>query len=141
MEESATHVATLFEEMMRRFDAQTMLIEKKFEDQRSFNDEVALEVVQPGCRVAADLLGKSVQTEADLASPRLRPQGDPPLRPALYPVLTNNGPPVLEQPARQSQRNELAPTRYPPPSPVEPVGYTKPPKHDFPRFSGELPRL
>ena len=62
---------------MKRFDAQTDLIEKKFEDQRTFNEEIALEVTQLGRRVAADVHGKTAPPEEDLASPRPRSQADP----------------------------------------------------------------
>ena len=52
MSESSEQVTKMFEEMMKRFDAQTDLIEKKFEDQRTINEEIALEVMQLGRRVA-----------------------------------------------------------------------------------------
>lgn len=164
MGETEAQVNNLFDEMVKRFEAQTALIEKKFEDQRTFNDEIALEVAQLGRRVAADLHGKATQVEDDLlsqgeapsrteelASPRPRSQGDPPVRPAVYPVLTNNGPPILDpRPSRTIHGEPTAPPHQrtlrgepsdPSPPSVEPAGYTKPPKHDFPRFNGELPRL
>nr|XP_051225897.1 uncharacterized protein LOC127343754 [Lolium perenne] len=156
LETSGAEMKVMLEQIMRRLDDGVEVSNKRHDEQIAFNAQVARDL--QACRKQIDLTQADVdevrQAAATMTSPTAaRSQvGDQHAAAAAfvasgmgvpgYPRLANDGAPLIPaapdvqlhhpQPARQIR----VPAQF-----EDRDTFVKPPKHDFPRFDGELPNL
>jgi hypothetical protein len=160
LEESATTTQGLLEQLIKRFDEQTVVGDQRHAMQAAFNAQVSQEL--QSVRKQLDLTQADVDEAHRVGSPALSPTGstilDARALPSVAPAavrsgqarLINDGPPLIKDLppvalGAQQQQPQPPPIRrnseYDFGDRVEDGGYIKPPKHDFPRFDGSLPNL
>ena len=153
MEENADQVKTLLESIVKRLDGQAEIGNKRHAKQLVLNAEFTKEL--QNFRKQIDLTQKEVDETRKAATPSSRPSATflsdlrsagcsgtaPPAR------LANDGEPLMPEPPAATM------LRVPPralllqgpplraPEHRGESGFVKPPKHNFPRFDGELPTL
>lgn len=136
MEENSERIQATLGEILSRFDRLTSEVKnlgQQVEMQQGSLDEVK--------RTQAELLRQPPLPPPPLPPPpRLKlPQEHGQVTTIIPPgTLTNHGPPLLTNPHSLPATYGAVTT---PALPAESLGYTKPPKLDFPKFFGENPRL
>lgn len=161
VEENAGQVKSLLERVLKQLDDQAAVNDHRHEEQTAFNTRISSEL--GNVRKQLDLTQADVDEARRVVSPSQLPPGSQlseirttvlapgaragPSNTAPAARLANDGPPLIPE----TPQVQLAP---PPPPPVrrnveQPVchacvedgDYVKPPKHDFPKFDGNLPNL
>ncbi|XP_048526865.1 uncharacterized protein LOC125506023 [Triticum urartu] len=162
MSETTDKLQNLLESVIRRLDANQKTADECHQAQVTYNDQVSAEVkllskqidltqadvdearkatpiVDPAATVSGAASPSGVTATADSSA---HPPPPPPSRPPPLPLYTdgatqlpfarlvNHGPPLLN--ARSPSSSEL--DRHD-------DHYIKPPKHDFPRFDSDAPRI
>lgn len=136
IEENSGWIQSTLGKILSRFDAQAERLERLSSEVRNLGQQGSLDEVK---RTQVQLL-RQPPLPPPPPPPRLKLPQEPDQVTIVIPLgaLTNHGPPLLTNPQGLSVSYEVDTT---PASPAESVGYTKPPKLDFPRFFGENPRL
>ena len=167
MSETTHKLQSLLESVIRRLDASQKTADERHQAQIAYNDQVSAEIkllskqidltqadvdearkaapiVDPAATIFGGVSPSGVTATADSSAHHPQPPPSPPpppTRPPLLPLymdgaaqlsfarLVNHGPPLLT--AWSPSSSEIEHVDH----------YIKPPKHDFPRFDGDAPRI
>jgi len=160
MEEAAGDTKRMLETIIKRLDDQAVLSEQRHAVQAAFNEQVSqdlhgvrkqLEVTQADvdeARLAVSPSGSAATARSHLTEQHVF--GGPGVQPASVlgatsqARLVNEGPPLLPVPPTVQLQQPPPPAARQHHQPLygeERESFVKPPKHDFPRFDGNLPSL
>ncbi|KAK1614623.1 hypothetical protein QYE76_020140 [Lolium multiflorum] len=141
----------ILDQILKRLDDSAALANKRYEEKVSFNTVVSQDL--QAVRKQIDLTQADVEEACHAASVVTAPAMGRPqagehraaavgLGAAGFPRLANDGPPPIST-VPDLQRPHPPPIRpnVPPHHHEDREQFVKPPKHDFPRFDGELPNL